>query len=495
MRRRSLSTPSDVAVFSAKGNVRTTWIELNTYIQNARAGLRAKNVQAGDRIAILASFDERTIAFIYACWAEGVVPVVADPGLGIKNMRRALRESHPQFVLTQRATRAVARLLHLAYRANRLDVVEMTSLNEQVDIGISVVSPESVAAVLYTSGATGAAKGVVYTHGQLCALAHAIQEQFVITDSDGIAAAYIPFALYGPAWGVGVGLPKVNVLAPGKLSSEDLQVALNGVNGTIVFAAPAPLKNVVKDNAVFPSVRCVMSAGAPVGDALLQDARKSFINADFFSPYGMTEMLIVSDGIRGHATSTRGVPVGQPLPDVDIMILPFGWKHGDDIEPLPHGETGEVFVTGTWLSSGYDQHWLRNRDARVIHENREWHRTGDVGHINNGVFIEGRIAHVIQLKDSVVTPVPIEQAIEGQMPGVIAAAVRAEHDGEKKLVVVLSDGSSSGLASTSIKNNIVKMFPLVDAVIFKNEMPVDRRHNSKIDRTLLAAWASKQLAK
>lgn len=495
VRRRAESTPSDTAVFNAEGNVRTTWQELQVLIQNARAGLRAHKACAGDRVAILAPFDERTIAFIYACWAEGVVPVVADPGLGIKNMRRALRESHPQFVLTQRATRIASRVLHLAYRAERLDVVDMTSFKSTTEASTVEVQPDSVAAVLYTSGATGAAKGVVYTHRQLCALAYAIQKQFAITDADGIAAAYIPFALYGPAWGVGVGLPKVNVLAPGKLSAKNLQVALNGVHGTILFAAPAPLKNVVKGNIEFPTVRCVMSAGAPVGDALLQQARKSFVNADFFSPYGMTEMLIVSDGVRGESTSVRGVPVGQPLPDVNIMILPFGWKHGDNVTPLPHGETGEVFVSGPWLSRGYDQHWRRNRDARLILDNREWHRTGDVGHIDGGVFIEGRIAHVIHINDEVITPVPIEQAIENLLPDVMAAAVGARHKGEMKLVVVLSDGSTTGVADSSIKDRINELFPSVDVVLFKKELPVDRRHNSKIDRTLLATWASEQLAK
>lgn len=495
VRRRSVESPNEVAVFNAENKVSTTWSDLQRYIECARNALKVHHVQLGDRVAILTPFNERTIAFIYACWAEGVVPVVADPGLGIKNMRRALRESHPQFVLTQRSTRIVARVLHLAYRAQRLDVMKTTSGDAPKGHHIPTLSAELPAAVLYTSGATGPAKGVTYTHGQLCALAEGIQAQFGITDADGIAAAYIPFALYGPAWGVGVGLPKINVLAPGKLTAHQLRTALDGVNGTILFAAPAPLRNVLKDATVFPTVRCVMSAGAPVGDAVLQEAKKSFINADFFSPYGMTEMLIVSDGIRGEHSVSRGVPVGKPLPGVDIMILPLGWTHRDKIEPLSNGEMGEVFVSGPWLSAGYDQHWLRNRDARVQYNNVQWHRTGDVGHLNNGLFIEGRVAHVVQLKDTVVTPVPIEQALEKQYPGVMAAAVCAVVNGAPQLVIVLCDGSTKGVANSAVHVSILAAFPQVHYVLFKKELPVDRRHNSKIDRTWLGDWATKELAK
>jgi acyl-coenzyme A synthetase/AMP-(fatty) acid ligase len=204
--------------------------------------------------------------------------------------------------------------------------------------------------------------------------------------------------------------------------------------------------------------------------------------------------LIVTDGVRGESQSLRGVPVGRPLPGVDIMILPLGWAHGDELVPLVNGETGEVFVTGPWLSNGYDQHWLRNRDARVEYQEKMWHRTGDVGHISNGVFIEGRTAHVIRLGDEVVTPVPLEQAVEKIFPRITAAVVSAEVGGETKLVVVVSDGSSTGLVDESMRNAIIQLSSHVDHVLFKRELPVDRRHNSKIDRTLLGSWAAKQLA-
>jgi acyl-coenzyme A synthetase/AMP-(fatty) acid ligase/pimeloyl-ACP methyl ester carboxylesterase len=494
VRRRASETPHDVAVFDAKEKLKTSWSELNVLIQNCRGNLLHEGAIAGDRVAILAPFTAHTIAFIYASWAEGLVPVVADPGLGIANMRRALRESRPKFVLTVRATRFAARGLHIAHRAKRFDVETMTSSQGRLVAVETSISDAAEAAVLYTSGATGPAKGVVYTHGQLRALAAVIQKQFAITDVDGIAAAYIPFALYGPAWGVAVALPKINVVAPSKLSSQNLREALDGVNGSILFAAPAPLRNVIKDGAIFPSLRCVMSAGAPVSDALLRDVARAFPQADLFSPYGMTEMLIVSDGHRGVSASARGVPVGLPLPEAEVMILPMGFTAGQPVVPLSDGTTGEVFVTGPWLSAGYDQHWARNRNARVVHDGSEWHRTGDVGHLDNGLFIEGRIAHIINTGDDVLTPVPLEQAIEEVLSGVSAAAVGVPAGSGHALVVVLSDGETTGAANSTIEQKVRAVAPDLVAVLYKKKLPVDRRHNSKIDRTALGAWAAKELS-
>ena len=491
--RRASATPNNVAVFDGKTKVSTSWSELLSMVENCRGNLAHRGVASGDRVAILAPFTARTIAFIYACWADGIVPVVADPGLGVANMRRALRESHPQFVVTVRTTRVVAKMLHIAHRVERIDLTDVTSVHGRARSAAVNIPKSLEAAVLYTSGATGLAKGVSYSHGQLRALAHAIKEQFAITDEDGIAAAYIPFALYGPAWGVAVALPKINVVAPSKLSAQNLRQALDGVKGSILFAAPAPLRNIIKGAATFPSIRCVMSAGAPVSAGLLRDVARAFPQASLYSPYGMTEMLIVSDGVRSTSDLHRGVPVGEPIPGASVMILPVGFTTDQSVHPLQNGETGEIFVTGPWLSSGYDQHWLRNREARLSYNGFVWHRTGDVGHISDGVVIEGRVAHLIRTGSKTLTPVPLEQLIEEKIPGVTAAAVEVVVGGVPSLALVLCDGKTTGSADRVNESHVRDIAPDVVAVFFKKKLPVDRRHNSKIDRTALGAWATKQM--
>jgi acyl-coenzyme A synthetase/AMP-(fatty) acid ligase len=188
------------------------------------------------------------------------------------------------------------------------------------------------------------------------------------------------------------------------------------------------------------------------------------------------------------------VPVGMSLPNARVIILPLGFSGDQPVSPLPQGTTGEVFVTGPWLSCGYDQHWARTRDARVQYDGAIWHRTGDVGHVDNGVFIEGRTAHIVNTGEKTLTPVPLEQSVEALLPGVTAAAVGVPLRDAAALVIVLCDGKTTGAADVSIERQVREVAPDVVAVLFKKDLPVDRRHNSKIDRLALASWAADQLS-
>jgi acyl-coenzyme A synthetase/AMP-(fatty) acid ligase len=114
--------------------------------------------------------------------------------------------------------------------------------------------------------------------------------------------------------------------------------------------------------------------------------------------------------------------------------------------------------------------------------------------VNDGLFVEGRVAHVIHTSTSVLTPVPIEQSVEEVMPGITAAAVGVSAGQHQALVVVLCDGKREGSADVHTEAKVRDVTPDVVAVLFKKELPVDRRHNSKIDRTALGLWVTKQLA-
>ena len=99
--------------------------------------------------------------------------------------------------------------------------------------------------MLFTSGATGPAKGVVYTLAQLSAQIDLVRQADGLTAEDRLVAAFAPFALYGPALGVGAVVPDMTVTAPATLTAAALADAVAAIDATVVFASPAALRNVV----------------------------------------------------------------------------------------------------------------------------------------------------------------------------------------------------------------------------------------------------------
>ena len=205
----------------------------------------------------------------------------------------------------------------------------------------------------------------------------------------------------------------------------------------------------------------------------------------------MTEVLSVADidlETLARVGPGRGVCVGLPLAGVGLRI-----------EPLPGGDgaCGEIVVSAPWLSLGYDGLWATNDRARTVDEHGvEWHRTGDVGHLDDAgrLWVEGRLAHVVATADGPVTPVPLEIAVT-EATGLRCAVTGVGPDGSRagrrgrrgrgqgrpRRARYRSGSSRGGSAQ-----------PLA-AVLSVPHLPVDVRHNSKVDRTRLGRWAGKVL--
>ena len=216
------------------------------------------------------------------------------------------------------------------------------------------------------------------------------------------------------------------------------------------------------------------------------------LSAELHTPYGMTEVLSVADidlDTIARVGPGRGVCVGLPLAGVGVRIDPL--VGGD-------GMCGEIVVSAPWLSLGYDGLWATNDQARTVDERGvEWHRTGDVGHVDDAghLWVEGRLAHVVWTADGPVTPVPLEIAVT-EATGLRCALSGVGPRGCEQVVVVVEDSGKAGLAARTIDQAVrdaVSTQPLA-AVLSVPHLPVDVRHNSKVDRTRLGRWAGKVLA-
>lgn len=496
---------------------------LHSDIEQLAAGLAAQGVNKGDRVALLVPPGVDLTAALYACWRMGAVVVVADAGLGLRGMGKALRSADPAYLIGVPRALAAARAMGWPGRristsrlstAAALGLGAETSLEDLRMLGAGAALPEApdeidAAAVAFTSGATGPAKGVAYRHRQLRAQRDALVAVYDIEAEDRLVAAFAPFALYGPAMGVTSVVPAMDVTAPSTLTAPSLGAAVEAVDATMVFASPSALGNVVatsgdlepSQRAALGGVRLLLSAGAPVPTSTLHSMQTLMPLAECHTPYGMTEVLPVADidlsGIDTAGTG-RGVCVGRPLPGVDVAIsaLDETGAAAGNLTTDP-GIVGEVCVRADHMRDTYDRLWITYHASASP---TGWHRSGDAGRFDDQgrLWVEGRLAHLIVTARGPLTPLPIERAA-AEAPGVLAtAAVGIGPRGAQVVAVIVVPESApkrSSLASERLSDAVRASVDVdVAAVLCVPSLPVDLRHNAKVDRLRLARWAGDVLA-
>lgn len=511
------------------GERRVSWRQLDDRVRSLAAGLARIGVRRGQRVSVLVPPGPTLTAVIYACLRIGAVVVVADAGLGVRGLSRAVRGAWPDVVIGELPGLTAARAL--GWPGTRISVARLPRASARLlgvehDLaaiaraGVSAPLPpepaaDDPAAILFTSGSTGPAKGVAYTHRQLSALRDVLAAHFEVSEDTGLVTGFAPFALLGPALGTRSATPDMDVSAPRTLTARAVAAAVRASDARIVFLSPAAILNVVAtasdlsadDRRALEGVRTFLSTGAPVGEALLSAAAELMPNAEPHTPYGMTECLLVTDitlaDIRSVADAPdRGVCVGSPIAANRVLIsaLDETGRAGGTPSDQP-GVLGEVVVSAAHLKSSYDRLWLTDRAAvRVTPAAGRWHRTGDVGHLDaeGRLWIEGRLPHVLVTSDGPIAPVGPEQEIETAAAVRRAAVVGVGPEGLRQAVAVVETIPSvarPGLGSPTLAADIRARtdLPLV-AVLVVPQLPTDIRHNSKIDRTRLSEWAERTLA-
>ena len=509
---------------------RITWRHLASVVDDLALGMLDAGVLPGDRVALLVPPGADLTAAVYACWRVGAIIVVADSGLGPRGLARALRGAWPRHVIGVERGLIAARALRIGGR--RFAAGPMTASRarllgaectlaaladrgraQQRDHGAflpPLPGPDDEAAVVFTSGATGPAKGVVYRHRQVEANRDALIALYSLTSADRLVAAFAPFALYGPAMGIASAVPDIDVTKPGELDATRLADAVSAVGATLVWASPASLQNVVAtagglgtaQRHGLSSVRLLMSAGAPVPAQLLRDALTLMPGAEAHTPYGMTEVLPVADidlaGLDA-AGPGEGICVGIPVPGAVVGISALDDSGAATGLPTDEpGVTGEILVSAPWAKDRYDRLWAtQSRTSR----DQGRHRTGDVGHLDDAgrLWVQGRLAHVVTTADGPVTPVGVEQRVLA-LPGVRAAAcVGVGPAGAQVVVVVvvpdLAPARRELLAGPELTLQVRNVAGVpVAAALLRSDLPVDVRHNSKIDRAELSRWATERLS-
>jgi acyl-CoA synthetase (AMP-forming)/AMP-acid ligase II len=377
---------------------------------------------------------------------------------------------------------------------------------------------DETAAILFTSGSTGPPKGVVYTHGIFDAQVRYLQSHFGYGPDEVDLATFPLFALFDAALGMTAVIPDMDATRPGSVDPVKIIDAIHGQGCTHMFGSPALLDRVGRygeaHRVKLPSLKRVVTAGAPVQPALLERFSDLLSDdAEVFTPYGATEALPVASvgskqilGETRHATARgAGTCVGQPLEGVEVRIIEISdaaiaeWK---DVRELPIGKIGEIAVKGPIVTREY----FRQPKATALSKIRDgddiWHRMGDVGYLDDRgrLWFCGRKAHRVVTEQGTLFTVCCE-VVFNQHPRVRRTAlVGVGEPGRQQPVLCVELGDADAgpgrdqlrreLLALGATNELTKG---IKTVLYHPAFPVDVRHNAKILREQLAVWAAERL--
>ena len=508
-----------------------TFSQLNEESSLYASGLDKLGIKRRQRVLLMVKPGPEFIALTFALFRMGVIPVFIDPGMGLTNLLKCIKQVEPDSMIA-------IPLLHLVktFRKKYFPSIkhcitvgpklfwEGTTLKAVREKGVSDFPPvetkkDDPAAILFTSGSTGIPKGVLYEHGMFMAQVEHIKSHYGLCETDVDMPAFPLFALFSTAIGMTCIIPDMNPAKPAKVNPKKIVEAVENHGVTTSFGSPALWNKVgeycVRRRLRLSSIKRILMAGAPVQGYVLERFKSILSeNADTFTPYGATEALPVTSisgterlKIEVKSRKGAGTCVGTPFPGITIKII----KTTDDPIPvwnesflLNRGEKGEIVVKGDIVMREYFRMKEQTALAKISDRNGVWHRMGDIGYFdeNDRLWFCGRKDQRVITKNNTLYTIPCE-AIFNRHPDVFRSAlVGIGSKNNQRPIIIIEPKKGEMPRFLSRKQFEKELLEIgrrfehtrgISDVLFYQSFPVDIRHNVKIFREKLAQWAERKM--
>jgi acyl-CoA synthetase (AMP-forming)/AMP-acid ligase II len=500
-----------------------------------QAEFTARGVRRGDRTLVMVRPGLPLIAAVFALFGLGAVPVVIDPGMGLQSFLACVRSSRPRALVGIPLARVISHLFRNAFHSVEVRVAASGSPTARLRRASPISDPQfhvvesgpvELAAVLFTSGSTGAPKGVRYTHGMFAAQVELIRTTYGITPGERDLPMLPVFALFNPALGMTTVVPELNPARPADVDPAKIIQAIQQEAITSSFGSPTLWAKIArhgeKHGVTLPTLRRVLCAGAPVPPGLWTAMKTLLPNGELHSPYGATEVLPVSSicareviGATAEATlAGRGTCVGRILPGNEVLIIALTDAPLPTLQAaheLPTGEIGEIIVRGPTVTTEYDDLPQATAAAKIRgrpgseaegDDGTVWHRMGDTGYLDaeGRLWFCGRKAERITTATGLIFTEQAEPAFTSHPAVRRAALVGIGPAGAQEVAVVIEPADPRVARDPHAAAQLVAALLLhvrghAYAGVVKRfhvhpHLPVDVRHNAKIHRLTLARWAA-----
>ncbi len=495
-------------------------------------GFRRAGIERGWRVLLMAPPGIEFIASAFAVFKLGAILVLIDPGMGKKNLLECIRQVEPQAMATVPLLQALKFFYPAYFETVRCSVtlgrrwfwggaaVAKFGSEKAEPFSPVPVGADDPAAIFFTTGSTGLAKGALYLNRMLHAQVRAIKEHLAITQDDVGMPAFAPFVLFSLAMGTCAVLPSMAPTKPARADPRKILDAIDRFGVTYSFGSPAFWKGMgrhcVENGISLRTVRSVMMAGAPAQPEVLEDLQMSLMpQGEIHTPYGATEALpltcitgreILADTVA--LTCGGGICVGQPLDGIELRIIEITdepLRHWGEVKLLPPGEIGEIVVKGAVVTEEYYNRPDQTRLAKIKDGDSIWHRMGDVGYVDHAgrLWFCGRKGHRVVTESGTLFTVPCENIFSRHEAVSRAALVGIGPRPRQRPVIVVELKKSRMAKSARGRQRLAdelldigsrsELTRGVRDILFHPAFPVDFRHNAKIIREELALWAANRL--
>ena len=492
-----------------------TFRQLHEKSELIARGLAALDLRAGQRVALLSPPSTDFFALCFALLKLGLVPVMVDPAIGLRNVTGCINEAQPEIFIGNTLTHFIRKIYKWGKDSIKVNTAIPQLLQTPHPSSIVHGPSSSIAAIIYTSGSTGLPKGAIYSHENFAAQLDMLRATFDIHEDEIDLPAFPLFALIDILLGVTSVIPDMRFPPPAKVDPAKVTDAINRFGVTNMFASPIMLDHVA-DYATqrglgLPSLKRIITAGAPAPVTVLEQAAKLLPHASIFGIYGATESLPISvidsreilNETRHLSAKGAGVCIGKPVDGANVRIIRISdsaIQRWDDALELPVNEVGEITVKSGAVTKAYIARDEANRLAKIDDGGETVHRMGDLGYFDERgrLWYCGRKSHRVETRYGTFFTEQIE-GIFNAHPSVYRTALVGVN-GQPVLWVEL-EANARDVEQEQIKRELLalaKSHPQaaqIKTFLFAQKFPTDVRHNSKIIREKLSELAVSQIPK
>ena len=506
----------------------TTYAQLSRRAESVAAGLGEIGVGRGTLCSFMVPPCEDALVLALALWRVGAVMVGIEPhSHGLRAVARCLARVGPEVFFGAPEAHVARRVYGWGRGTIRTSVVvggpalpgvrtlASVEVEPPAEPSMPQIDTDDAAIIAFTTGSTGAPKPTVMTQRNVVSMISAVGEQWGLGTDGGVVdmPTFPGFWIIGLFHGGTVVVPPMDFATrgPGDANPALLAETIRDNDVGSMFASPALLANLAahchREGITLPSVRRIVAGGAEVQGDLYAAVKPVIPNGELYSDYGATEVLPLTeiDGSTvlaetwARTQAGEGLCVGLPLPGAEVLVIDV--EDGPiaelaDARVLPAGSIGEVLARGPHISDRYYESPDDDRDNKIPDDEGRWHRLGDMGWLDadGRLWVCGRRSHRVVTPSRTYLPLCCEPVFNSH-PDVARSALTGPRLGADAVMPVICVELHPEARSrwAKVRAELVDLAEAHEATrgitefAFLERLPVDRRHNAKIDRPCLAS--------